>query len=136
MLCSAIYSCPTAGQGYSHFEFKGNLKQTQNQGGALSFTVTNQYGLWVDPNSDETISVFPEDIPVGWIATKNVNAGWAKTVCLITWTLSIQASMSGPGSLSFTDLQTHQIKETCGKRCSTPITKFCTYTPAPITKCV
>jgi hypothetical protein len=135
MGCTAIYNCPTAGQGVSYFEFMGNLQLNQNQGGTLTFTVTEQFGLWVDPVPSETIPVFPESFPVGWIANKEVTFAGGDPPCIVTWTLSINASMPSPNTLSLYDLQTNQIKETCGDRCSSIVTKFCTYTPFPITAC-
>lgn len=136
MTCAILYRCPTAGGGMSLFQFTANLQLNPNQAGTLTFTVTGSFGLTVNPQPSEIISVFPEWIPVGWIATKTNSIPADNIVCLVTWTLSINASMPNPNSLALYDLQTNHIKESCGEPCSSSVTtRFCTYTPAPITSC-
>jgi hypothetical protein len=129
MNCVVIYTCPTVGSSMTIYQFKGKLQLNQNQGGTLSFPRTGGLGLGVQPIPDETISVFPESIPIGWIANTEVNFPDG-TVCLVTWTWSVEADMPNANTLTLSDLNTHQVKESCGKRCSSITHKACTINPA------
>lgn len=128
MSCTIIFSCPTAGGSANMVTFTGTLASSQNGGGTLDFTPNYHLGLDVDPQPTETISVFPETIPIGWIAYNRINFPDGNT-CLLTWTWSINADMPDPNTLTLTDLQTNQLKESCGRRCSGITNKFCTVNP-------
>jgi hypothetical protein len=128
MSCVIIFNCPTAGSSAYMVQFTGRLASSQNGGGTLVFTLGSRLGLTVDPHPTETISVFPETIPIGWIAYNTINVPDG-SVCLITWTWSINANMPDPNTLTLTDLQANQVKETCGRPCSGMSNKFCTVNP-------
>jgi len=126
MNCTVTYNCPTAGQGTSFYQLAGKLQQYQNQGGRLSFPAT---GGWVEPIAEKYISTFPDSFPVGWTAIMEKTFTGDNTVCLITWTWSIEANMPNPNTLTLSDLNTHQVEESCGKRCSPITTNSCTINP-------
>jgi hypothetical protein len=127
MECNVTYNCPTAGQGISLYQVTGKLQQYQNQAGRLSFP---RKGGWVEPIADKYISIFPDSFTVGWTALKEKMFTREDTVCLITWTWSVKADMPNPNTLTLSDLNTHQVEESCGKRCSPITTEFCTIDPA------
>jgi hypothetical protein len=135
LTCVVIYNCPTAGSSISVYRVTAKLKSSQNGGGTLNFphTRSSGLGLRVQPIPEETIYVFPETIPLGWTAQSEVNLPDG-TVCLVTWTWSIKAEMDNPSTLTLSDVNSHQVKESCGKPCSSISHKACIVSPG--TGCV
>jgi hypothetical protein len=106
MTCVVIYNCPTAGLSMSIYQVVGKLKASQNGGGTLDFPYGSGLGLLVELIPEETIYVFPETIPIGWTAQKEVKFP-DSTVCAVTWTWSIKAEMANPSTLTLSDVNDH-----------------------------